>query len=74
MVLCYSKANHIHVTDIATPSAVNNDYTRLRNAVELLSNGKQVNLFGSFDWVEANAAAAWALGNDILSAQEMTIL
>ena len=58
------KANHIHVTDIATPSAVNNDYTRLRNAVDLLSNGKQVNLFGSFDWVEANAAAAWALGND----------
>lgn len=58
------KSNHIHVTDIATPTAVNNDYTRLRNAADLLSNGTQVNLSGSFDWVEANAAAAWALGND----------
>lgn len=58
------KSNNIYVTETTTPTAINNDYTRLRNGVDLLSNGMQVNLSGSFDWVEANAAAAWALGND----------
>lgn len=53
------------LTDInAGQSATNNDYTRIRNAVEKASNNWTVNLKGSFDWTEANAAASWALGND----------
>jgi VCBS repeat-containing protein len=59
------KANNDYVTDInAGQSATNNDYTRIRNAVEKASNNWTVNLKGSFDWTEANAAASWALGND----------
>ena len=59
------KANNDYVTDInAGQSATNNDYTRIRNAVEKAANNWTVNLKGSFDWTEANAAASWALGND----------
>ncbi|MBL7822498.1 MAG: HYR domain-containing protein, partial [Saprospiraceae bacterium] len=59
------KANNDYVTDInAGQTAVNNDYTRLRNAVEQASNNWTINLKGSFNWVETNAANSWALGND----------
>ncbi|MBK8297485.1 MAG: HYR domain-containing protein [Saprospiraceae bacterium] len=59
------KANNDYVTDInAGQSATNNDYTRIRNAVEQASNNWTVNLKGSFDWTEANAASSWSLGND----------
>jgi parallel beta-helix repeat protein len=58
------KATNSYVTDIATAAATNNDYTRIRNAVELSANNWTVNLKGTFDWTEANAAASWALGND----------
>ncbi|MFZ1296405.1 MAG: LamG-like jellyroll fold domain-containing protein, partial [Saprospiraceae bacterium] len=59
------KANNDYVTDInAGQSATNNDYTRIRNAVEQVANNWTVNLKGSFDWTESNAATAWSLGND----------
>ncbi len=58
------KANNAYVTDIATTAANNNDYTRIRNAVDYVSNNWTVNLHGSFNWTETNAAASWALGND----------
>ena len=62
------KANNAFVTDIATPIAGNNDYTRMLNGVLAAGNNWSVNLKGSFDWTEANAAAAWALGNDGIAA------
>ncbi|MBK6698525.1 MAG: HYR domain-containing protein [Saprospiraceae bacterium] len=59
------KANNNYVTDInAGQSSTNNDYTRIRNGVEIAQNNWNVNLKGSFDWTEANASSSWALGND----------
>ncbi|MBK6962343.1 MAG: hypothetical protein IPH20_00030 [Bacteroidales bacterium] len=64
------KANNAFVTDISTPAAANNDYTRILNAVELVSNNWSINLHGTFDWTETNAAASWALGNDGVSGND----
>jgi hypothetical protein len=47
-----------------TPSAADNDYRRLANAVQALTSGATLQPVGTFDWTEANAAASWALGND----------
>lgn len=58
------KASNVYVTDVAAPAANNNDYTRIRNAVELVANNWTINLHGTFEWTETNAAASWALGND----------
>ncbi|MCX6306917.1 MAG: DUF1565 domain-containing protein [Bacteroidetes bacterium] len=58
------KANNAFVTDITTPTATNNDYTRLRNAIGIVSNNWNINLHGTFNWSETNAATSWALGND----------
>jgi Right handed beta helix region/SprB repeat len=63
------KASNAFVTDIApvTPTATNNDYTRIRNAVEHVSNNWTINHSGTFDWTETNAATSWANGNDGIS-------
>ena len=53
-----------YVTPADSPTATDNDYTRLANIMALISSGDTVNLSGTFDWTEANAAASWALGND----------
>src|SRR5262249_14883757 len=45
-------------------TATNNNYRRLVNAIDTLQPGQTVTLSGTFDWTEANALAAWALGND----------
>ena len=59
------KAANIFVTPAATPTATDNDYTRIKNALESASSGDTINLQGTFDWRETNAAASWeALGND----------
>jgi hypothetical protein len=72
------KANNAYVTDIAplAPTAINNDYTRIRNGVEAVSNNWTINLKGTFDWTETNAAAAWPLGNDgiVSAADDYSIL
>ncbi len=54
----------IFVTDTATPTPNNNDYTRINNAIYAASNGYTINLVGSFDWVESHAASSWATGSD----------
>lgn len=64
------KASNAYVTDIATATATNNDYTRIRNAVDYVSNNWTINLKGTFDWTETNAAASWALGNDETSGND----
>ncbi len=53
------KAGHLHVTDIATASVNNNDYTRLRNAVNAIGTNGTINLSGTFDWTETHAGASW---------------
>lgn len=45
-------------------TSTNNNYRRLVNVVDSLQNGQTAILSGVFDWTEANASAAWALGND----------
>jgi hypothetical protein len=47
-----------------TPSGADNDYTRINNAVLAASAGAVIELQGTFDWTELNAAASWALGSD----------
>ncbi|MBW8884330.1 MAG: hypothetical protein JF612_06030, partial [Planctomycetia bacterium] len=57
-------AGDIYVTPAATPTATDNDYTRLANALAAATDGVTIHLQGTFDWTEANAAASWAKGND----------
>ncbi|HSM50487.1 MAG TPA: hypothetical protein VLA75_03700 [Thermoanaerobaculia bacterium] len=47
-----------------TPTPADNDYTRINEVVQLVSDGSTVELVGTFDWTEANAAASWAAGSD----------
>lgn len=47
-----------------TPTATDNDYTRINDVVQALGDGVVVDLVGTFDWTEANAAASWAAGSD----------
>ncbi|MBI5879011.1 MAG: hypothetical protein HZB53_15275 [Chloroflexi bacterium] len=46
------------------PSAADNDYTRINNAIQSVANGDTIKLIGTFDWTEVNAAASWAKGSD----------
>ena len=48
----------------STPSAIDNDYTRINNAVLAATNGTTIKLNGTFNWTETNAAASWAAGSD----------
>ncbi|MCL4837223.1 MAG: hypothetical protein KJ058_04570 [Thermoanaerobaculia bacterium] len=47
-----------------TPTPADNDYTRINEVVQLVADGSTVELVGTFDWTEANAAASWAAGSD----------
>lgn len=57
-------AADVTVTPASSPSASDNDYTRINAAVQAAGNGDTITLDGTFDWTEANAAASWALGGD----------
>ncbi|HEX5702908.1 MAG TPA: Calx-beta domain-containing protein [Pyrinomonadaceae bacterium] len=52
------------VTPATTPTATDNDYTRINNAVQAAFSGQTIKLLGTFNWTETNAAASWALGSD----------
>ncbi len=64
--------NTIFVASVAetgsTPTATDNDYTRIKNAIEAAGDGDIIQLLGgganAFNWTESFAAASWALGND----------
>lgn len=56
--------NAITVTPATTPTATDNDYTRINYAVQAIAAGGTITLSGTFDWTEPNAAASWALGSD----------
>lgn len=53
-----------YVTPATSPTANDNDYTRLANIMNVIADGDTVILSGTFDWSEPNASASWALGND----------
>lgn len=54
----------VNVTPAGAPTALDNDFTRISNAVVAANPGDTVQLSGTFNWTEANAAASWALGSD----------
>ncbi len=47
-----------------TPTPTDNDYTRINDAVQAASGGTLIELQGTFNWTEPNAAASWANGSD----------
>ena len=47
-----------------TPSAADNDYTRINNAIRAAQPGMGIELEGEFDWTEPLAMASWALGSN----------
>ena len=57
----------VPVSPASTPTASDNDYTRIKNAVAAAVAGTRIILSGTFDWTESNAAASWSLGNDGLA-------
>lgn len=59
-----SPPSSINLTPAAVPTAVDNDYTRINNAVQTIAPGGTITLAGTFNWTETNAAASWALGSD----------
>lgn len=76
-------ANTIFVTPVLTPTATDNDYTRIKNAVEAAGDGDTIVLAANgagdavFNWDEANAMASWYAGNDGIAdggADDWTIL
>lgn len=50
-----------------TPISSDNDYLRIRDAVNTAASGDTIKLIGTFDWTEPNAAASWAKGFDGIS-------
>ncbi|MBO0697378.1 MAG: hypothetical protein J2P46_03200 [Zavarzinella sp.] len=54
----------VTVTAGADVSPAENNFTLLQNAVGAVADGQTLNLSGTFDWREPNAALAWSLGND----------
>lgn len=54
----------ITVTPATSPTASDNDYTRINNAVQAIAPGGTITLSGTFDWTEANADASWEAGSD----------
>jgi Calx-beta domain/Carboxypeptidase regulatory-like domain len=58
--------------DSAVPTASDNDYTRINNAILAAVPGDTIMLNGTFNWAEPNAAASWALGSDGLTGSPST--
>ena len=54
----------VTITPAGSPTAADNDYTRINNAIQSSFAGQTIKLNGTFNWTEPNAAASWALGSD----------
>jgi hypothetical protein len=46
-----------------TPTATDNDFTRINNAIQAATAGETITLQGNFNWTESHAAASWAADN-----------
>jgi len=72
MMIAASAAGQTIVQSVAetgdTPTAVDNDFTRINDAVQSAVDGDTIELQGTFDWTETEAAASWALGSDGVAA------
>lgn len=66
-ILTAISVHAVTITPATSPTAVDNDYTRINNAVQTATPGTTIELSGTFDWTEPNAAASWALGSDGLT-------
>lgn len=53
----------VTVTPATTPSALDNDYTRINDAVQSSGSSVTIQLDGDFDWNEPFAEASWAANN-----------
>lgn len=51
-----------------TPTAIDNDYTRINNPVQMAIDGDVIQLSGTFDWTEPNAFNSWVNGSDGIAA------
>jgi uncharacterized repeat protein (TIGR01451 family) len=58
------RSNPVTITPDISPTTLDNDYTRIQDAVNSALDGDTIELIGAFDFTEANAAASWALGSD----------
>lgn len=47
-----------------TPTAFDNDYTRINDVIQAVGDGVVVELEGTFDWTEPFAEASWEKGSD----------
>ena len=54
----------VTITPATSPTAVDNDYTRINNVIQSCFAGQTIILNGTFNWTEPNAAASWAKGSD----------
>lgn len=54
----------VNVTPTPTPSAFDNDYTRINNAIQSAAPGVIIELDGDFNWLEPNAFASWQAGSN----------
>jgi hypothetical protein len=63
----FDPPSSLTVTPAGAPTATDNDYTRINNAVQSIAAGGTITLSGTFNWTEPNAAASWALGSDGVS-------
>jgi len=52
------------------PTATDNDYTRINNAVQMAIDDDVIELIGTFDWTEPNAFNSWADGSDGVAATD----
>ncbi|MCM3904441.1 MAG: hypothetical protein ND866_22320, partial [Pyrinomonadaceae bacterium] len=66
----------VTITPAGSPTAVDNDYTLINNAIQASVAGQTIKLLGTFNWTEPNAAASWALGSDgvVSTADDYSIL
>ena len=74
---CATVDNELTCTNIAlttvtivpatVPTANDNDYTRINNAVQATFTGQVIKLLGTFNWTEPNAAASWATGSNYIA-------
>jgi hypothetical protein len=57
-------ATTVTIVPATTPTAADNDYTRINNAIQSTFNGQTIKLLGTFNWTEANAALSWSKGSN----------
>jgi uncharacterized repeat protein (TIGR01451 family) len=62
-----SNPTTINVTATTSPTPTDNNYTRIQQAVDAAVAGDVIQLSGTFDFSEPNAAASWARGDDGVS-------